>query len=364
MSNIVVLTTAQENQIIDIWNKDKDNPPDLKTITQLIFPGNPALDGRSFEAKAIKAFIAAQGKKVRTASVYVPLPPKEISEDQKRFIIENINKLAPLELVRECFGDWRLTNLDMEYRSVMAYVDSLPPEVKRPPVEFEDGALGDYRPAPTLPKIVFKINKYVKNGLDLNKLTAKQKKDCLCLIGYIHSYRFLHQINTYTTQTDRDLFESVFVRYTYDKSDLTEEECDLNLILATESVIDASIQRTITALQRQIDEEVAAGNRLPMPLIEAITSARTERNQCVARQQKLNSDLKMKRSERIEGQKKEYASILNLVGIWKNEEQRNEMLELANKRRELLKGEINRLSTMDDIKARIFGISENEVLNG
>ena len=50
-------------------------------------------------------------------------------------------------------------------------------------------------------------------------------------------------------------------------------------------------------LQEQIDNEVSAGNRIPMPLIEAVTSARTEYNQCVTRQQKLLNDLKVKRSE-------------------------------------------------------------------
>ena len=101
-----------------------------------------------------------------------------------------------------------------------------------------------------------------------------------------------------------------------------------------------------------------------MPLVEAVNSARTEYNQCVQRQQKLLNDLKVKRSERISKQVKDNASILNLVEMWKDEESRKEMIKMADMRREVLKSEINKLSSLDDVKARIFGLSEEEVLDG
>jgi len=98
--------------------------------------------------------------------------------------------------------------------------------------------------------------------------------------------------------------------------------------------------------------------------VEAVNSARTEYNQCVGRQQKLLNDLKVKRSERISKQVKENASILNLVQLWKDDESRKEMIKMADMRREVLKTEINKLSSMDDVKARIFGLTEEEVLDG
>jgi hypothetical protein len=109
---------------------------------------------------------------------------------------------------------------------------------------------------------------------------------------------------------------------------------------------------------------MSSGNRIPMPLIEAVTSARTEYNQCVTRQQKLLNDLKVKRSERLSNLVKENASILNLVQMWKDEDTRKEMIKMADMRREILKGEVGRLSSMDDVKARIFGLTEEEVLDG
>jgi hypothetical protein len=228
----------------------------------------------------------------------------------------------------------------------------------------EEESQEDYKPPKNQERSIVRVNRYVLNGIDKDKITAKQKKDLNSLISYLHTYRFLHQIATYTNTVDRDLFESSFVRYTYDKSDLTQEEVDQYIVLATEVVISSNIQETIATLQDQIDQEVSSGSKIPMPLVEAVTSARTEYNQCVTRQQKLLNDLKVKRSERLSSQVKDNASILNLVQMWKDEDTRKEMIKMADMRREVLKTEIGRLSSMDDVKARIFGLTEEEVLDG
>ena len=60
----------------------------------------------------------------------------------------------------------------------------------------------------------------------------------------------------------------------------------------------------------------------------------------------------------------ELRPILNLVELWKDEESRNKMIKLADLRRQNVSSEIERLSSMEEIKSRILGISEEEVLNG
>jgi hypothetical protein len=208
------------------------------------------------------------------------------------------------------------------------------------------------------------VNKYIHVKINKDKLMAQQKKEITSVQGYLHTYRFLHQINTYAGQTDRDLFESSFVRYTHDKADLTQEEVDQYIVLCTEVVISSSIQETIQMLQRQIDDQMTNGERVPMTLIEASNTARTEYNQCVQRQQKLLNDLKVKRSDRLSKQIKQNASILNLVQLWKEEESRNKLIKLGEIRKKALSDEVSNLSSMDEVKARILGLSEDEVLNG
>ena len=65
----------------------------------------------------------------------------------------------------------------------------------------------------------------------------------------------------------------------------------------------------------------------------------------------------------MKNQLKENASILNLVEMWKSEESRHKMIHLANLRKEVVSEEVKNLSSMDEIKARIMGLSEEEVLN-
>jgi hypothetical protein len=50
--------------------------------------------------------------------------------------------------------------------------------------------------------------------------------------------------------------------------------------------------------------------------------------------------------------------------MWKEEESRKKLIDLAEIRKKDLKKEIKNLSTMDEVKARILGLSEDEVLNG
>ena len=136
--------------------------------------------------------------------------------------------------------------------------------------------------------------------------------------------RFCYQINSYDADVSRDLFESSFVSYTYDKNDLTQEEVDQYILLSAEVVIASTIQRRVEHLQQLLDNTASDtdGARISMSLVEAINTAQNEYNQCVNRQQKLLGDLKQKRSDRLSKRISSNASILNLVEAWKDEESR------------------------------------------
>lgn len=366
MTSEITLNQDQQNLIIKIWNNDRENPPDLLDLTRMIFPEVPDIDGRSSYGKAVKKFLASRSLKVITKSAYVPMGRKEFSQDQKDYIVKHAASMTSVDLARDIFQDPKLGNLSIEVRSVQEYLATLPTQIRNVITELSEPEepLGDYRPPRTLERALNKINRFVLNAVDKDKMTPRQRRDSNSLISYLHTYRFLHQIATYSTVITRDLFESSFIRYTYDKSDLTQEEVDQYIVLATEVVISSNIQETVQVLQDQITQEVDSGNRIPMALVDAVTSARNEYNQCVLRQQKLLNDLKVKRSERISNQIKENASILNLVHIWKDEESRGEMIKMADMRREILKSEMSRIASMDDLKSKVCGLTQDEVLNG
>ena len=322
-------------------------------------------DGRSKEGRALKAFLSEIDLAAIPTSEYQKVEKPELTEEHKEFIRNNRGTMKYVEMSRILFENDNLTSLSAETRMVTEYCKSLEGD------SFEDpSALTpafEYKPPKHPDRILSKINKYIlDSGIDKEKITPKQKKSMEKLMGYLHTFRFVHQISNYNNETERELFESSFVRYTNDKPDLTQEEVDQYIVLSGEVVIASNIQRRVGRLQNLLDETAMdnEGRRISMSLVEAISTAQNEYNSCVNRQHKLLSDLKQKRSDRLSKQIHDNASILNLVETWKDEESRRELIRIAELRKKVVKDEVAKLSTMDDVKARIFGISEEEALNG
>ena len=361
--DIPILTEEQQLKLLNEWNSRPDNPPSLVELVQLAF-GRDDLDGRSKEGKAVKNFLASRQIKPKKSHEYQAKGLLELSVEQKEYISNNCYTMTGLEMSKILFKNDSLTNLSQETRSVLEYMKNIPSNIKFNNTENENVATEGYKPPRSEERMIAKINKYVLDGIDKNKLTHKHKKEINSLIGYMNTHRFIHQMNIYDNEADRELFESSFVRYTYDKSDLSQEEVDQYIVLCTEVVISSNIQQTINVLQNQIELAMQEDGKIPMALVEASSTARKEYNDCVNRQQKLNNDLKVKRSDKLSKQVKETASIINLVQMWKEEESRAKLLKMAEMRKRTIEKEIDRLSTMDEVKCKILGISRDEILNG
>ena len=362
----IVVPEEGQQKIIDEWNSRKENPPSLKELVALAFPhiDEYLQDGRSKYGKAVKKFLASRDIKAKAAHEQKGREIK-LSEEDIKFLENNRYMMNALEMAKVLFKDESLTNLHQEVRVITEYLKSTSPtnaqeEVPQRNSDFE------YKVPKTQYAAIQKVNKYVLEGINKDKITTKDKKNIDSLIAYLHTYRFLHQISNYTNDVDRDLFESSFVRYTHDKSDLTQEEVDQYIVLSSEVVIASNIQRRVEHLQRLLDNAAddSEGRRISMGLVESINTAQNEYHQSVNRQNKLLSDLKEKRSDRLKNQIKENASIINLVQLWKEEESRHKLIKLAELRKKSIKDEVEKLSTMDEVKARIMGITEDEVLNG
>jgi hypothetical protein len=361
--DILILTEEQQLKLLKHWNDRPDNPPSLAELVKLAFDRDD-LDGRSKEGKAVKQFLASRQIKPKKSHEYEAKGILELLSEQKEFISNNCNMMTGLEISKILFKNESLTNLSQETRSVLEFMKNIPSNVKYNNTENENAATEGYRPPRSEERMIAKINKYVLDGIDKSKLTHKHKKEINSLISYMNTHRFIHQMNIYDDESDRELFESSFVRYTYDKSDLSQEEVDQYIVLCTEVVISSSIQQTINVLQNQIELSMSEDGKIPMTVVEASSTARKEYNDCVNRQQKLNNDLKVKRSDKLSKQVKETASIMNLVQMWREEESRAKLLKMADMRKKIIEKEIDRLSTMDEVKCKILGISKGEILNG
>ena len=357
----VFLSDEQKEKVLNEWNSRPQDPPSLLELIKAA--GFEGKDGRSKEGKAVKQFLATREIKPHASHQYQPKRKANLTEEDKEFIINNMNMMKPMEMARVIFKNPELTNLNQETRAVLEVVRENEADIQ--PYENTNEVPNEYKPPKTFDQALARINKYMHNGINKAKMSIKEKKDVQALIGFLHTYRFMHQINGYPSATDRELFESSFVRYTHDKNDLTEEEVDQYIVLSTEVVIASNIQHRVEHLQTLLDDTAndTEGRRISMSLVEAISTAQTEYNQCVNRQNKLLSDLKEKRSDKQKKQLQENASILNLVEMWKAEESRKQLIQLTELRKKSIKDEIEKLSGMDEVKAKIMGISEDEALN-
>jgi hypothetical protein len=359
--------------------------PNLSELTQKVF-NNSLIDGRSKEGRAIKEYISEfQIGKVKV-NVIKKMEPYALSEEQKERIRQEYKKdgFTTLIFTRNLLNDQTISALHLEHRAVNEYVKYLQDQDDKKSLRVSDSGEFEtinyepssnfkrsevpseqYRPPATMVQVIARINKYLNYGWKEENLKRAQIKCVESLLSYLKIFRFLYQINNYSRQEDRELFEDAFIRYTHDKDDLTQEEIDQFITLSNEVVIAADIQRRIEYLRMSLDDMASEsdGRKISMSLNEAINNAQTEYNQCISRQDKLYKSLTVNRSKRIEEKRNENASILNLVYAWKQEENRERMIALAERQREALKEEVEKLSSVDEFKAIIRGIDPKEIFN-
>lgn len=353
------LTEIQKKKVLEIWQKS-DPAPSIKQLTNAIFGGN--LDGRARESQLIKAYLQSLGLEAPVSYVYQKKGLVDLTEEQKQFIANNIQTMNCLEISETLFNK-KLTNLSQEVRSVASYARTLNDRVKY--ADPKDIATEKYKSPKIDSSMIARINKYVDTPIDEKQYdkNERQKRAVKAEIGYVNNYRFLQQINTYSTIEDRELFESTFITHTYGKDDLAPEEVSQYIMLANEGVIAKQISKRIEDFQRKADEIIDSSDEekkhLSMSLVEIISSLRREYNDSIKRQQDLIRDLKGKRAERIKEKFKENESLLNLFEFWKNEDNRQQLIRLAELRKQKVKDEINRIESMDDLKIQVWGLDKN-----
>lgn len=368
MSEELTLTEDQQKAIIDRWNDTPQDPPDLRTLIKVAYPEDD-FNGASKQGRLVRKFLTSRKLKVRSGHQYKPRK-YDLSESEEEFILNNYTNMTAHEIAKTIFSNSGISHRDRKTIAVINKIKEIV-DSSNSPQPFENPneiSTTEYKPPKSIERAFVRIKKYVNNPFGgKEELGPKENKCINGLINYLSTFRFAHQINGYESNTDKELFESSFVRYTHNKSDLTQEEVDQYIVLSQEVVISAKIQRRVERLQVHLDrqaDESEEGARISMGLVESINTAQTEYNQCVNRQQKLLNDLKEKRSDRLKKLVNENASILNLVELWKEEESRKNLIKLAELQKESVKDEVNRLSSIDEVKARILGLTEEEAING
>jgi hypothetical protein len=364
-----MLNENHKSRIYEILNKNPEAT--LTEITAFVYE-NKNIDTRSKQGREIKKFIIDNNIEYKSRSVY-QRERISLTEDQKEFIKNNFKDQHYLDIAKLIFKK-ELTHLSLESKEVSKYINLLKskeensfeqidyiPEEKQD----NDNIITEYFPPRRLDQTVARINRYLNLNWTL-ELKAIQLKQAESLQRYLNTFSFCYQINTYKREDDRKLFEDAFIRYTYNKEDLSQEELDQFITLCTEVVTASTILQQVEELRQMLRQssEEDEGRNIKMQLNEAINNLQTEYNQCRGRQNKLYKSLVDDRSKKLQERKEENASILNLVQAWKDEEKRKSIINLAEAQKQNLEQEAKRLSSMDELKAIIKGIDIDEMVYG
>lgn len=365
----IVLTDEQKKFVDANWDK-----MNLKELTQQAFK-NDKLTGLTREGRAIKAYIAQMNPdaKIKTTKYEKGDNLIELNPEQKLLIRNNLGAMSWLELARLAFNNPRLTRLHTESKAVYNYCMEVDPGQIPDDEKLTDS--DDYQPPTSIDRLVTRVNKYrfkyegnKSKVLDKNDLRQNDIKNLQALMGYMRVMRFIQQASKYHVEEDRELFESLFVRYCYDKPDLLEEEVDSYIVMCAEAVAITQIEKTVQLLREKLNDSLAdtSGQKgvMTKTFADLINGQMDKLNQAKKNYESLKEKLIGARSERLENRIQQTASIINLVDAVKQEEKRIQLLKLAEKQKLLEATEVDELSNMESVVALIAGITKERAIHG
>lgn len=362
-SKPVKLELSKEQQLIVLkeWQARFDNPPAIEELLKLVWP-DKKLTLNHREARLIKQFLVEKELKFPDK---IPKELKELTDEQRQFIENNLN-MSDREVAQVLFDKPFLPPMSREARLIRKYKEELRKQgLSLKPLDEEEETAEEYRPPSNVERCCVRINKCVQGAkFDNKNLTPTQKKQVYAALNHLNSDRFIHHMNLIANSDDRKLFEHVYLKYVYDKPDLSQEDLDQYVILANESVMESSIKRTIAMLEAEQQRSLDETGKLQMTIVDSIKVSRDEYNACIKRQQSLFKALTEERSKRLQERIGPQFTLLNMVDAMKNEERRRQIVQEAEKRNDKLKGEIQRLSEMDRIVGSFWGLDSDLVING
>ena len=225
----------------------------------------------------------------------------------------------------------------------------------------DDAAGEKYTPPHILTTAIKRLNKVASKEFEISKINMQDKKCVEKLITYLNAPRFLQVINSYITKLSRELFESEYIRSTWDKPDLTADELNLYVNVCMDYVNLKEIEQHKQKLNLMFDD-TEGQNELTMRLTEMLKTKAEEYNQCINRIDRMLAKLNGERAKRVANQVQRNASIISLVQLFQDEEERKIMIKMAQMQKQIIRKEANEVEKMPDWKSRVLGISKEDAM--
>lgn len=349
-------------------------PPDV--LLQLVFPDQPDLDTRSLAWKAIRAALALIGKAPKIGEVgaggkrapSIPSITGGLTTEQQAYVAANYKDASgPVELCRTLFEDETIMSNDPRVGQILKHIRKIDTSYRR---EDEPVDEMDYQPPKSMNILVGRLNRYGiaqrpdGKALGDGGLTAQERRALDTLLTNMRRSVFKVEADKFTKKIDRDVFEETFIGTTWGKLDLSHDHVLQYLVLASLSAQRNATDRMMRTLDERFLLSLEDGSR---PLAKNEVEALKETKNAAAEHLKqINTLIKTLEGERrtMAAQQREgSASMHPIVTAWKTKEGRERAMSIANKYKQELGEEVNRLAGMEAFKAEIFGINPNTILN-
>jgi phage gpG-like protein len=314
-------------------------------------------DGRSKEGRAVREYMAKKDYKYKTTRKQ-KVPEVKLTKQHKEFILAQADgTMKAFDIVKLLFPEKSLTPLSKETIVVAGFLKENRPEELNP----KDSAIGEkYKPINSFDKIVETVNKVTNQDFDKNKMQMNVKKGLEALARFLKSPRLIQTIGNYTDKEDRVLFEAEFIRATWDKPDLTSDELNLYINVCIDYINLKNIQKAVDKLNHMFDS-CEDQQDMTVRLAELLKTKSEEYNQCEKRMESLITRLNGDRAKRVQNKHHANASMLNLVQLFQEEEERKVMVKIANMQRAMVAKEADNMESMPDWKARVLGLRKDDV---
>lgn len=343
----VTYTQEEKDKVINFWNSRKDNPPDGSEIV-FHFSDGQQNDLREAPFGRIVRQILLDAKIKAKTSKWEKVDEIILTDEQKEFIRNNHKENRIYDMAKILFpSDSKLEPLGREVRVIRKYLEEIGELNKK--IDEPKFAESRYSPPDNFNTVVSKINLYLHTELSNQNMTAYEKKCVETTRQFLHSPRFVQEINNYATIEKRIAFESEFIRAVYNKPDLSPEEISLTINWCADIIQASDLNKLLEKLVESLENITADENgKFSQPLAETIGKVTVNRNEVLKRQERIYALLNKSRAKRDEEKESRQASLVQLFEWFRDEENRKKMLRQAELQREARKNEIKRIDSLDD----------------
>lgn len=359
MTSSIELTKAQKDKILSMGAFLP-----LDTITKEVF-SNDSIDGRSKEGRAIRNFMRENGYEPETSSKK-KREPIILNSNQKSIVSDFVSDQGTdiFSLAVDVFpylkdqinlpgerdeNKKRFSPIWLEWRALEDEIDL----IKQSNLNF---------PIPnSINGAIRKINEATGKKIDKDRITMNEKFMIEKFLENLKTPRFLDVLKDLIDNDEKSLFIKTYIAHIWDKPDLGTDDLSLYINICWSYLTVKRSERDLNAIRgtiRQIRESGGSVDKDLLDEVKSLEDAKTTANKQVETILKQIENIRTKKRADKASNK---VNILSLVQSFREYETRQLMIKAAEVKRLAVKKEIEKLTSMEKVKALFMGISSDEM---